>query len=92
MGFNNDGVVAVASRLKTWREKQHINVSGNHRLKNISAAVPGTSLPVIIGGNIGKNKLTPNEDAWKDYETCFKALYDYVDYFVVNVSSPTHPA
>ncbi len=46
---------------------------------------------LIIGGNIGKNKLTPNEDAWKDYEICFKELFDYVDYFVVNVSSPNTP-
>ncbi|MEX0636552.1 MAG: quinone-dependent dihydroorotate dehydrogenase [Ferruginibacter sp.] len=46
---------------------------------------------LIIGGNIGKNKLTPNEDAWKDYEICFKALFPYVDYFVVNVSSPNTP-
>ncbi len=45
----------------------------------------------MIGGNIGKNKITPNEDAWKDYEICFKELYDYVDYFVVNVSSPNTP-
>jgi dihydroorotate dehydrogenase len=43
---------------------------------------------VLIGGNIGKNKLTPNELATSDYEICFDALYDYVDYFVVNVSSP----
>jgi dihydroorotate dehydrogenase len=47
--------------------------------------------PLIIGGNIGKNKVTPNEDAWKDYETCFRTLYPYVDYFVVNVSSPNTP-
>jgi dihydroorotate dehydrogenase len=46
---------------------------------------------VLIGGNIGKNKLTPNEDAVLDYEICFDALYDYVDYFVVNVSSPNTP-
>jgi dihydroorotate dehydrogenase len=46
---------------------------------------------LIIGGNIGKNKLTPNEDAWKDYEICFKELHPYVDYFVVNVSSPNTP-
>jgi len=46
---------------------------------------------LIIGGNIGKNKDTPNEDAWKDYETCFKELHPYVDYFVVNVSSPNTP-
>ena len=46
---------------------------------------------VLIGGNIGKNKLTPNENATQDYEICFEALFDYVDYFVVNVSSPNTP-
>lgn len=45
----------------------------------------------IIGGNIGKNKLTPNEDAVNDYLKCFDVLYDVVDYFVVNVSSPNTP-
>ena len=46
---------------------------------------------VIIGGNIGKNKVTPNEDAVSDYLKCFDALYPYVDYFAVNVSSPNTP-
>jgi dihydroorotate dehydrogenase len=46
---------------------------------------------LIIGGNIGKNKLTPNEDAFSDYALCFEGLFDYVDYFVVNVSSPNTP-
>lgn len=46
---------------------------------------------LIIGGNIGKNKITPNEEAGSDYEYCFNALYKYVDYFVVNVSSPNTP-
>jgi len=46
---------------------------------------------VLIGGNIGKNKVTPNEDAVEDYKICFDALFDYVDYFVVNVSSPNTP-
>ncbi|MFM7667822.1 MAG: quinone-dependent dihydroorotate dehydrogenase, partial [Bacteroidota bacterium] len=46
---------------------------------------------IIIGGNIGKNKITSNEDANEDYLACFKALYPYVDYFVVNVSSPNTP-
>ncbi len=46
---------------------------------------------IIIGGNIGKNKLTPNSEAAKDYELSFEALFDYVDYFVVNVSSPNTP-
>ncbi|WP_224483694.1 quinone-dependent dihydroorotate dehydrogenase [Robertkochia aurantiaca] len=46
---------------------------------------------VLIGGNIGKNKVTPNEQAIDDYEACFEALYEVVDYFVVNVSSPNTP-
>ncbi|MGK6352714.1 quinone-dependent dihydroorotate dehydrogenase [Parapedobacter sp. DT-150] len=46
---------------------------------------------LIIGGNIGKNKTTPNEDAVSDYISCFDALFDVVDYFVVNVSSPNTP-
>lgn len=46
---------------------------------------------IIIGGNIGKNKLTPNENAVDDYVICFNKLFDYVDYFVVNVSSPNTP-
>jgi dihydroorotate dehydrogenase len=75
MGFNNDGVKVIAERLKKW----------NGRL---SSAV-GRRL--IVGGNIGKNKITANEDAWKDYEICFRELFDYVDYFVVNVSSPNTP-
>ena len=46
---------------------------------------------VIVGGNIGKNKITPNDKAVDDYNYCFEALYPYVDYFVVNVSSPNTP-
>ena len=76
MGFNNDGVEIIAARLKKWRENK-VNEKGVSKL--------------IIGGNIGKNKVTPNEDAWKDYECCFLALHSLVDYFVVNVSSPNTP-
>ncbi|MGC6478800.1 MAG: quinone-dependent dihydroorotate dehydrogenase [Flavobacteriaceae bacterium] len=46
---------------------------------------------ILIGGNIGKNKVTPNENAVEDYLICFDALFPYVDYFVVNVSSPNTP-
>jgi dihydroorotate dehydrogenase len=76
MGFNNDGVQAVAKRLKEWKEK-------NAQRKNKDCP--------IIGGNIGKNKATLNEEAWKDYEICFRELFDGVNYFVVNVSSPNTP-
>jgi dihydroorotate dehydrogenase len=74
MGFNNDGVEAVAQRLEKRR----------------SSAIHSQS-SMITGGNIGKNKLTPNEEAWKDYEIAFRRLFDVVDYFVVNVSSPNTP-
>ncbi|SFS32154.1 quinone-dependent dihydroorotate dehydrogenase [Sphingobacterium wenxiniae] len=56
------------------------------RLKNIK-----DKKGLIIGGNIGKNKVTPNEEAVNDYIACFNALFEYVDYFVVNVSSPNTP-
>src|SRR5690606_34843617 len=50
-----------------------------------------TKANVLIGGNIGKNKDTPNEKAIEDYLRCLEALHPYVDYFVVNVSSPNAP-
>lgn len=53
--------------------------------------MPGERKHVLIGGNIGKNKTTPNEEAVNDYIICFEALFEYVDYFVVNVSSPNTP-
>jgi dihydroorotate dehydrogenase len=77
MGFNNEGVKVVAERLKNWKVNNTKKKAGK--------------LPLTIGGNIGKNKVTPNEDAWKDYEICFKELHPHVDYFVVNVSSPNTP-
>jgi dihydroorotate dehydrogenase len=46
---------------------------------------------VVVGGNIGRNKSTPNEDALSDYAFCFEQLYPHVDYFVLNVSSPNTP-
>jgi len=86
MGFNNDGVKIVAQRLKAWRDRQTSNVK---RQTNSPFASPVSRL--IVGGNIGKNKSTPNEEAWKDYAACFNELHPYVDYFVVNVSSPNTP-
>ena len=72
MGFNNEGLDALVTRLKKLRQK----------------GVPGG---LVIGGNIGKNKATPNEQAENDYLKCFEALFPWVDYFVVNVSSPNTP-
>ncbi len=61
------------------------------RLKQWKSSRKNDSSGFLIGGNIGKNKITPNEEAWKDYEICFRELHPYVDYFVVNVSSPNTP-
>ncbi|ATP59085.1 dihydroorotate dehydrogenase (quinone) [Pedobacter ginsengisoli] len=57
------------------------------RLRLLKAA----NSDIVVGGNIGKNKNTPNEDAISDYIKCFDRLFDVVDYFVVNVSSPNTP-
>jgi dihydroorotate dehydrogenase len=80
MGFNNDGIDKIVQRLKEWREIPSRSVDNS-----------GSGTGMMIGGNIGKNKTTPNEDAYKDYEICFMALHPYVDFFVVNVSSPNTP-
>lgn len=61
------------------------------RLEQWTRSNKGKTDKMIIGGNIGKNKVTPNEEAWNDYEICFNELFDVVDYFVVNVSSPNTP-
>lgn len=72
MGFNNQGLDALALKLEALRKK---------------GLPPG----LIIGGNIGKNKVTPNEEAELDYLIGFEKLFPWVDYFVVNVSSPNTP-
>jgi dihydroorotate dehydrogenase len=69
MGFNNDGVEALATRLRNTKRPRNL----------------------VLGGNIGKNKTTPNELALEDYRYAFQTLFPYVDYFVVNVSSPNTP-
>lgn len=91
MGFNNDGVEAVVERLKQWRKKDNRWKMTDDSRKNSLSSVNGHQPSLLIGGNIGKNKTTPNEDAWKDYEICFRALHPFVDFFVVNVSSPNTP-
>ncbi|MBL7778861.1 MAG: quinone-dependent dihydroorotate dehydrogenase [Chitinophagales bacterium] len=63
---------------------------------NVGAEVAAEKLKrrktnIVVGANIGKNKTTANEDAVRDYEYCFKTLFDFADYFVVNVSSPNTP-
>lgn len=69
LGFNNQGVSAMAGRLSHLNKPQGL----------------------IIGGNLGKNKDRPNEEAELDYATSFNALAPWVDYFTLNVSSPNTP-
>lgn len=63
----------------------------NNGLDEVVNNLKKVTIDVVIGGNLGKNKITPNENAVDDYVKGFKALYAYVDYFVVNVSSPNTP-
>jgi dihydroorotate dehydrogenase len=63
----------------------------NGGVKEAALRLQDRKSDIIVGGNIGKNKNTPNEQAEQDYLICFEALYPYVDYFVVNVSSPNTP-
>ncbi len=81
MGFNNGGMAAVKSNIVSSKQYAVKNKLKNHNSR----------ITTIIGGNIGKNKNTPNENAVDDYIKCFNELYDVVDYFVVNVSSPNTP-
>lgn len=78
-------------RLK--KDKAVINRMGfnNEGTEEIVKRLRKRKSKLIIGGNIGKNKVTPNENAVDDYVKCFDALFDHVDYFVVNVSSPNTP-
>lgn len=84
MGFNNLGVDVVADRIRRYRQQTSY-------LKPQTSYLALQTSNLIIGGNIGKNKNTPNEDAVSDYVKCFDRLFDVVDYFVVNVSSPNTP-
>ncbi len=71
-------------------DKALINRMGfnNHGARTIAERLGKGRTNMIVGGNIGKNTTTPNESAVEDYADAFLALYDYVDYFVVNVSCP----
>ena len=75
------------------KDKALINRMGfnNRGLEAMVEQLKDRPKNIIIGGNIGKNKTTPNDQAVEDYLICFKALHDLVDYFVVNVSSPNTP-
>ncbi len=100
-GFIEIGTVTPKGQLgndkpRLFRLKQDeaiINRMGfnNKGVEEVLMNLKKRKTKVIIGGNIGKNKITPNEDANLDYLTAFNILHAYVDYFVVNVSSPNTP-
>src|SRR5690348_12578766 len=76
MGFNNDGVNAIAERLKKWRMangRWQMTDNSKNALNKARSSFNDHLSSLIIGGNIGKNKTTPNDEAWKDYEICFRA-------------------
>ena len=100
-GFVEIGTVTPLSQVgnpkpRLFRLKEDnalINRMGfnNQGLEAVVARLRRKKSNIIIGGNIGKNKLTPNDQAINDYEICFERLFPYVDYFAVNVSSPNTP-
>ena len=75
------------------KDKAIINRMGfnNDGIDDVVERLKKRKSDILIGGNIGKNKVTPNDKAVDDYVICFDKLFDYVDYFVVNVSSPNTP-
>jgi len=75
------------------KEEALINRMGfnNEGIEKMIERLKKKKSKIIIGGNIGKNKDTPIENATDDYKKCFEALFDFVDYFVINVSSPNTP-
>lgn len=99
-GFSHIEIGTVTPRAQKGNEKPRLfrlikdqalinrmgfnNLGVDRAVEKLKARKPGT----IIGGNIGKNTNTPNDKAVEDYEMCFIKLYNYVDYFVVNVSCP----
>lgn len=64
------------------------NCGADSFLKNIIDGRDNLSQGFVVGVNIGKNKMTPIEEAWQDYKFCFEKLYEHADYFAINVSSP----
>ena len=78
-------------RLK--KDKALVNRMGfnNQGLNKVLYRLKKKKTNLIIGGNIGKNKVTPLDQSVEDYKICFNSLFDYVDYFVLNISSPNTP-
>lgn len=103
LGFGSIEIGAVTPRpqpgnmkprlFRLKKDKALINRMGfnNKGVDNAVSNLKKRAGRAIIGGNIGKNKWTEDEEAIKDYEICFEKLFDHVDYFSVNVSSPNTP-
>jgi dihydroorotate dehydrogenase len=96
LGFNNEGMDAVAKRLARYRDKECVAFDGEPERSERGGAVAGAKRPLsasapqkIVGGNIGKNK--DSESAIADYTAAMRALYPHVDYITANISSPNTP-
>ena len=89
MGFNNDGAEVVARRLERRRAGKPDSTDGNPRLDGRES--PTQRVGPVLGINIGKSKVVPEDDAVRDYEKSARMLSPYADYLVVNVSSPNTP-
>ncbi|MFL6002699.1 MAG: quinone-dependent dihydroorotate dehydrogenase [Nocardioides sp.] len=89
MGFNNDGAEAVARRLARWRTRTPHSSDGNPPLEGRES--PTQRIRPVLGVNIGKTKVVPEDQAIGDYEKSTRLLAPYADYLVVNVSSPNTP-
>lgn len=96
LGFNNEGMDAVAKRLARYRDRECVACHGEPERSERGGAVAGAGCPLnasalrgIIGGNIGKNK--DSESAIADYTAAMRALYPHVDYITANISSPNTP-
>jgi dihydroorotate dehydrogenase len=90
MGFNNDGAEVVARRLARRRTKIPHSSDRNPSLNEPKSPTQRVR-PVVVGVNIGKSKVVPEDDAVRDYEKSAGLLAPYADYLVVNVSSPNTP-
>lgn len=90
MGFNNDGAAAVARRLRRWRERQRRRGESRGEASG-GVGRRGSGGPVIVGVNLGKTKVVPEDEAIGDYTASARLLAPLADYLVVNVSSPNTP-
>lgn len=85
MGFNNSGAAEVAARLRSPGEPGRPPGEPGRSRRSLRQPRP------VVGVNIGKTKVVPEDEAVADYVSSARAVADVADYVVVNVSSPNTP-